>query len=386
MAAPTVMTDVKPDAQTADRRAPLRRVGPGLERPVPSVTKRARSSVPRWVASVLRVPLAGKLAGANAIIVVAATAAALAVHGTGAGDPRVLAILGLALGGSLIVNVTLVIIALRPLGHLEATAARIWQGDFDARVPTSLLADAHVARIGGTLNVLLDGLTSDRARMRRLAAEVISAGDRERAHIARELHDSAAQSLAAIVYQLSAVERDIAGHGPNDDEFPERLAQIKEIATSVLEEVRLLAHTVHPRVLDDLGLPAALRRLGREVQAATTATIAIAADESAADVPATLASVLYRVAQEAITNAVRHAAPATIEVRLSTTLFDVTLEVVDDGRGFDVDEAERRRPGMGLFTMRERVSLVNGAFTLKSSPGRGTKVTVTLSLDQRGTP
>jgi len=371
--------------QTPDRRAPVRRLGPALERPVPSVPKRPRSDVPRWVARVLRVPLAGKLAGANAIIVIAAMAAALAVQGGGAGDSRVLLILGLALGGSLVVNVTLVIIALRPLGDLEETAARIWQGDFDARVPTSILADAHVARIGGTLNVLLDGLTSDRARMRRLAAEVISAGDRERAHIARELHDSAAQSLVALVYQLSAAERDVAAHAPGDAELAERLGNIKTMATSVLEEVRMLAHTVHPRVLDDLGLPAALRRLGREVEATARATVMISADESAANVPPTLASVLYRVAQEAITNAIRHASPSTVEVRLTTTPTDVTLEIVDDGGGFDVEEAERRRPGMGLFTMRERVSLVNGAFAIDSRPGRGTNVTVRLSLDQRGT-
>lgn len=373
------------NVQTPELRAPVRRLGPALERPAPSVPKRTRSGVPRWVARVLRVPLAGKLAGANAIIVVAATAAAFAVQGGGAGDSRVLLILGLALGGSLVVNVTLVIIALRPLGDLELTAARIWQGDFDARVPTSILADAHVARIGGTLNVLLDGLTSDRARMRRLAAEVISAGDRERAHIARELHDSAAQSLVALVYQLSAAERDLAAHAPHVPDLAERLGTIKTMATSVLEEVRMLAHTVHPRVLDDLGLPAALRRLGREVEATTPASVMISADESAANVAPTLASVLYRVAQEAITNAVRHAVPSTVEVRLTTTPSDVTLEIVDDGRGFDVEEAERRRPGMGLFTMRERVSLVNGAFAIDSRPGRGTKVTVRLSLDQRGT-
>lgn len=340
--------------------------------------------MPRWVEGVLRVPLAGKLAGANAIIVLAATAAALAVHGGAAADARVLLILGLALGGSLVVNLTLVIIALRPLGDLETTAARIWQGDLDARVPTSLLADAHVARIGGTLNVLLDGLTSDRARMRRLAAEVISAGDRERAHIARELHDSAAQTLAALVYQLSAAERDVTDHVPGDVELAERLAQIKEMASSVLEEVRMLAHTVHPRVLDDLGLPSALRRLGREIQATSRATITIEADENAAHVPAPLASVLYRVAQEAMNNAVRHAAPTNVEVRLTKSASEVTLEVDDDGRGFDVEEAERRRPGMGLFTMSERVSLVNGVFAIDSRPGRGTKITVTLSLDQRG--
>jgi signal transduction histidine kinase len=293
-------------------------------------------------------------------------------------------ILGLALGGSLIVNVTLVVIALRPLGDLEATAARIWQGDFDARVPTSLLADAHVARIGGTLNVLLDGLTSDRARMRRLAAEVISAGDRERAHIARELHDSAAQSLAALVYQLSAAERELAEGESESAEMAERLGGIKELATAVLEEVRLLAHTVHPRVLDDLGLPAALRRLGREVGASTRVRVNISAPEEASAVPPTLASVLYRIAQEAINNAVRHAAPTDVDVRLVVNATHAMLEVSDNGRGFDVGEAERRRPGMGLFTMHERVSLVNGAFAIDSKPGRGTKVLATLPLDQRG--
>jgi signal transduction histidine kinase len=329
-------------------------------------------------------PLAGKLVGANAIIVLAATGATLAARAGGAGDGRVLLVLGLALGGSLIVNVTLVVIALRPLGDLEATAARIWQGDFDARVPTSLLADAHVARIGRTLNVLLDGLTSDRARMRRLAAEVISAGDRERAHIARELHDSAAQSLAALVYQLSAAEREVANGECDDADMAERLGGIKELATSVLEEVRLLAHTVHPRVLDDLGLPAALRRLGREVEASTRARVNIVAGDEARAVPPTLASVFYRIAQEAINNAVRHAAPTDVDVRLVIGATHATLEVTDNGRGFDVEEAERRRPGMGLFTMHERVSLVNGAFAIDSKPGRGTKVLVTLPLDQRG--
>ena len=380
-----MIAQVDPHVHTADRSAPLRRVAPGLERPAATSKARARPNVPRWVESILRVPLAGKLAGANALIVIAATAAAFSVHGVDTNHVQVLLILGLALGGSLIVNVTLVIIALRPLSDLEATAARIWQGDFEARVPTSVLADAHVARIGHTLNVLLDGLTSDRARMRRLAAEVISAGDRERAHIARELHDSAAQSLAALVYQLSAAERDMAAHAPGDRELAERLGHIKEMAMAVLEEVRLLSHTVHPRVLDDLGLPAALRRLGREMQPSTRATISVAVDDAAAEVPPTLASVLYRVAQEAITNAVRHAAPSTVEVRLVATSSEVVLEVVDDGRGFDVGEAERRRPGMGLFTMRERVSLVNGNFSIDSRPGRGTKVTAALLLDQRGT-
>ena len=363
-----------------------------LERGAPGGRAAARPGgrAPRWVERVLRVPLVGKLVGANAIIVLAATVAAFAVHGGSAGDPRVLLILGLALGGSLLVNVTLVVIALRPLGDLEMTATRVWRGDLEARVPASLLADARIGRIGRTLNVLLDGLTSDRARMRRLAAEVISAGDRERAHIARELHDSAAQSLAALVYQLSAAERDAAaceGALPDDGQvaLAERLGEIRVMASSVLEEVRLLAHTVHPRVLDDLGLPAALRKLAREVQASTKTRVTITAADEARSVPAPLASVLYRVAQEAVNNAVRHAAPPDVDVRLSLAASQVTLEITDNGRGFDVEDAERRRPGMGLFTMRERVALVNGQFVIESRPGHGTRILVTLPLEQRGT-
>lgn len=345
---------------------------------------------PRWLERALRFPLAGKLVGATMIIVLAATAATFVVHGGGAADSQVLLIFAVALGGSLLVNLALISIALRPLNDLQTTATRVWKGDLDARVPPSRLADSRLARIGGTFNLLLDGLTSDRARMRRLAAEVINAGDRERAHIARELHDSAAQSLAALVYQLSAAEREAAaceaaGRATGEASLAERLSGIKDMASSVLEEVRLLAHTVHPRVLDDLGLPAALRKLAREVQASSGTQLVVTAADEARAIPAPLASVLYRVAQEAVNNAVRHGAPLDVDLRLSLGASDVTLEVTDNGRGFDVAEAEKRRPGMGLFTMRERVALVNGEFVIESRPRHGTRILVRLPLDQRGT-
>jgi signal transduction histidine kinase len=102
-------------------------------------------------------------------------------------------------------------------------------------------------------------------------------------------------------------------------------------------------------------------------------------------VPPLLASVLYRIAQEGIRNAVRHADPSAVDVRLSLDATSVTLEIIDDGRGFDVDEAEQRRPGMGLFTMRERATLVNGSFVVTSRQGQGTTIRATLPLDQRGT-
>jgi signal transduction histidine kinase len=338
----------------------------------------ATSRPPRWLAALLRIPLAGKIAGANIVVVAAAGTAALAVHATGTDDRRMLLILGLALAGSLAVNLALVVAALRPLRELEATAARVWRGDLDARVQSSSVADRDVARVGRTLNGLLDGLTADRARMRDLATQVIEAGDRERAHIARELHDSTAQQLTALVLQLAAAAR-----ASRDPELAGRLDTIKELAASMMEEVRLLSHTIHPRVLDDLGLAPALENLAHEASGRGPAVVEVVAGRGGDDVPPPAASVLYRVAQESVSNALRHGAPRRVTLRLDVTAHAATLEVADDGCGFDVAGAERRRPGMGLFSMRERVALVEGRFDVASRPSGGTRVTAMVPLGAR---
>ena len=328
--------------------------------------------------ALLRVPLAGKLAGANALIVLTALGAATLLRdASDAGADRpVLVLLAAALGAGLVVNVALVMLALRPLRDLEQTAERIWRGDLDARVPASLLADSDIARIGSALNVLLDVLTSDRARMRRLAAEVIRAGDRERASIARELHDSTAQTLAALLLHISAVVRD-----SSDPELSSRLSIVKTAASEALEEVRNLAHVVHPRVLDDLGLVAALRNLARHIEQTSGISVVVEDGAPAQPISPAAAAVLYRVAQDAVANAVRHANASVIVVGLSASNGAAVLTVTDDGHGFEVGDVERTLHGMGLFTMRERVSLADGRFELTSAPGAGTRVLAEVPFD-----
>ena len=213
--------------------------------------------LPRWVVAFLRVPLIGKIAGANALIVAAAVA--VTVIGDMIGHPELWLVLLIALGLGLAVNAILVYIALRPLKELEQTARRVWSGELDARVPASMVADAGIQRVGNTINILLDGLNADRTRLRALANQVIQAGDRERASLARELHDSTAQTLAALLLELSV----LAGENM-DPRLEQRITRVRSIVTDVLDEVRMLAHTVHPRVLDDLGLAAALQLLARE--------------------------------------------------------------------------------------------------------------------------
>jgi signal transduction histidine kinase len=251
----------------------------------------------------------------------------------------------------------------------------VWRGDFAARVRRSPVADRDIARVGRTINLLLDGLTADRARLRLLASQIIDAQDAERARIARELHDSTAQTLAALVFQLSALQRASA-----DPAAAERLDLVHTMATGVLEEVRTLSHTVHPRVLDDLGLVAALEYLARQAREDGTLEVGVASDVRAGEIPRPVAAVLYRVAQEALANVRRHSGASSVRISLTATPAAVTLEIVDDGVGFDVADAEARRPGMGLFSMRERVGLVDGAMAIDSAIGRGTRVTATVPL------
>jgi signal transduction histidine kinase len=338
-------------------------------------TPARRQPVLRAIAErALQVPLLGKLAGANLVIVAAALLVVVAERRSMLPGNAVV-ILGVALALSLVVNLGLVYVALRPLSDLEAAARRVSAGDTGARVATSILADRDMARVGTTLNALLDRVTEDRARVRRLAAQVLSVQDEERARVARELHDSTAQILAAIMLQLGVAARESSSPA-----LDERIATLRELAAEALEEVRSLSHTMHPRVLDDLGLAAALEWIARQTSDQESFDVEVVAEDGYPPIPAPLASVLYRVAQEALRNAARHASASRVEIFLRREPGRATLEVADDGRGFDVRRAEERRPGMGMFSMRERVGLVNGNLRVESAPGRGTRVVASVPL------
>lgn len=336
---------------------------------------------PAWARAILRVSLGTKLAGANALVVAVAALAALWAYRDGAREAELLGFVLATLVASLAINLTLVRVALRPLRELEAVAERLGRGDSGARVPSSPLADRDVARVGDTLNALLERLVADRARMRDLATQAIRAGEEEQARIARELHDSTAQTLTALVLQAGAASRDDSA-----DALAGRLRMVRELAAEALDEVRTLSHTIHPRVLDDLGLVAALESLARRARDGDGVTATVHARVSGERVPRPIASVLYRVAQEALGNATRHGGARSVRITLTARAGRTELEVADDGRGFDVAEARRRGAarargaGGGLFTMEERVALVDGVLDIRSAPGLGTQVHASVPL------
>ena len=330
-----------------------------------------------WVHRMLRVPLAYKLTGANLLIVLAAWAAYAAYHDAAA-DWRMLAVMTIALAAGLAVNLLLVSIALRPIRDLEETATRVWAGDLETRVPRSAVADAELAQVGGMLNILLTALSEDRARVRTLAQEVVRSGDRERSRVGKELHDSIAQSLAALRYQLIAIEREA-----QDPDLTEKVRAVRHSAGEVLEQVRLLSLTIHPQILDDLGLVAALRQMARTTAngAAIVVSVTPEVESQLRDLPSDVAVAVYRVARESVANALRHGAPAKIDIRVGLAREELVMHVEDDGKGFDPENAEKDGQAMGLFQIRERIALLNGKVEIVSGPQQGTDVRVRVPVN-----
>ncbi|HMA01604.1 MAG TPA: histidine kinase [Gemmatimonadaceae bacterium] len=194
--------------------------------------------------SFLAAPLWVKLIGANALIVVVAAWAL--THAAHHGDEyrRLVEFFFGALFATMAFNVALVVIALRPLRALENAAAEVWRGNTAARVPDSLLADRDMARVGHTINLLVGALVQEGARARELAALVISQAESDHARISHELHESAAQRLAAQVMQISAIAR-----STTEAHTKVQLEELREVTAETLEQVRLLVRTMNAPVV-----------------------------------------------------------------------------------------------------------------------------------------
>jgi two-component system sensor histidine kinase UhpB len=203
------------------------------------------------------------------------------------------------------------------------------------------------------------------AERRRAGSAALQAQEEERARVARDLHDEVNQSLTGLLLRLEAA-REAAPPG-----LEAELAETKALANQAMRELLSLARQLRPTALDDLGLKAAtagqVEQLARgEIEAEFSAE----GDFSSLDDDAQL--VVYRVAQEAISNAARHSGAAHVAVRLRRSDDGgVELTVNDDGRGFAFDESEG---GLGIGGMRERALLIGGELTIESRPGHGTTV------------
>jgi signal transduction histidine kinase len=341
----------------------------------PRIPGVAALRVPSWVRATLGVPLDIKLLGANLIIL---GIAGLALFGPVHLHPGRLTdvyvvVAALIVGAT--VNFALVKVALRPITDLERVAKRVSEGRLSERVPVSLVADRELTRLSSTVNEMLDSLAAGRDRMRKLGAEVVYAEERERAQVARELHDSVGQTLAAASFQIAAAAHEIGSHPA-----AAKLATVRELLRTSLEEIRNISRSLHPRVTTDLGLPSALEALGDATRQRSLVDVRVNVDISGVVIPPPLSATLYRVAQEALRNVERHADAGHATVSLRARPGYVELEVSDDGRGFE-GPLEKRRNDSGFSKMRERLSLAGGQLHIDTGADRGTRVKAWVGMD-----
>jgi len=214
-------------------------------------------------------------------------------------------------------------------------------------------------------------LEATHTRLRELNRELITAREEEGSRIARELHDDVGQRLALVMIGLSRLRR---GH-------PEA-GRLQEQTSAIAHSLRQISHQLHPAALVHVGLAAALKLKCEEVRQATGLVVRLVPEGDTSALPPEVALCLYRVAQEALTNVVRHAEARRVDLALRHPGAGPVLEVTDDGRGLGATAADGAGPGLGLRSASERVAAVGGTLTVADAPGGGTTVRVTIPLGE----
>jgi two-component system sensor histidine kinase UhpB len=272
-----------------------------------------------------------------------------------------------ALGGGLVamlvLNLALLRRTFRPLGRLTSVMRAIDPLRPGERATVDE-ADPEVAELTAAFNDMLGRLERER---RESARRALAAQEGERRRIARELHDEVGQALTAVILQLDRAGRGAGSNG---------VAEARETVRASLEEVRGIARRLRPEALDDLGLRSALAALTNDTTRRTGLLVKRRIPAALPRLDPDEELVVYRVAQEALTNVVRHAATRSAQLVLDVRDGRVELEVRDSGAGFEAGVAPE---SAGLLGMRERALLIGAELEVRSAVGDGTSVRLRLA-------
>jgi two-component system sensor histidine kinase UhpB len=305
------------------------------------------------------------------LVVVAVVTAVIAANAdTELLDPQSAIVLGLAVALTIVFNVLLIQRRFQPLEQLVDQMERA-----DLSRPGANLSDGdepegpeEVRRLHQAFSRMLERLEAER---RRTSSAALTAQERERTRVARDLHDEVNQSLTGLLLRLEAAREKAP------PELAAELAEIRALANQAMKELLDLARQLRPTALDDLGLGPALAGNVRQLSRQGALDASFEAEGDLGGLPEDAQLVVYRVAQEALTNAVRHADAEHVQVELRRVGDSVALSVRDNGRGFSFDETGR---GLGIGGMRERALLVGGEFQIESRPGVGTRVRLSVPI------
>lgn len=323
----------------------------------------------------LRVPLIYKLLLANSAIVTVGAVVGTSItvwhvrtYPKDVHYELIALFVGVGLVVSFVVNNWVLKQALLPLDRLQTAVDAVRHGVANVRVEPGLTSDDRFDRLAETFTQMIERLEENAQRLQQLSRQILQAQEEERRRLARELHDEAAQALTSLLVHLRLLER---AHTP--EEAQQRVQELRLLTAQALEEVRRVALDLRPTILDDLGLGPALAWRVDEFNklAGMHASITIHGLEQR--LPREIELVFYRIGQEALSNVVRHAHAQEVVVTLQRVNGQVTLEIRDDGQGFDPATVHGDNgQGFGLMGMAERLAMIDGHLRIESAPGRGT--------------
>ena len=214
-----------------------------------------------------------------------------------------------------------------------------------------------------------------REALEKVSGQLIAAQEKERTHLARELHDDICQRLALLSTRIEKVTQDWpSGQTPVGDQ----LKQIWQQCSTLTTDVQALSHELHPTILDNLGLVTAAMSFCREISEHSGAVVEFTSTNMPTSLPREVSLSLFRVIQEALHNSVKYSKAKRFEVHLRGMPGEVELEVSDTGVGFDA--ANLKSKGLGMVSMQERINFVRGRFSVQSRVGEGTKIIVSVPL------
>lgn len=229
---------------------------------------------------------------------------------------------------------------------------------------------------------LSEDLADREERIRELASNMFEVEERERRRISRELHDEAGQLLLYLRMQLDMIERSL----PHDrSDLRVRLGEARDVMDRTVVELRRVISDLSPAVLEQLGLGAAVRQLVNRLRQLDGIEVRLHLPRLGR-LPKKTELIVYRLVQECCSNIARHSAASHINISLTIAERILRVRVEDDGVGFRVEQALRKRGSFGLAGMRERVALAGGTFEVESSPGHGVRISITLPVGERREP
>ncbi len=246
---------------------------------------------------------------------------------------------------------------------------------------------ARAEALAGKISVVLDYLTvdfqhvsaalEDAKEKQEFGLKIIEAQEEERRRLSREIHDGPAQMLANVMLRSDLVERTFRKYGV--EEAKKEMKSVRSMVRSALYEVRRIIYDLRPMALDDLGLVPTLKKYLATVEEYNSLEISFASIGKERRLESKYEVALFRLIQEAVQNAVKHAESSQIQVKMEMKPTQTMIIVKDDGKGFD--PTEKKDKSFGLVGMRERVDMLDGELTIDSSPGEGTIVTIQIPIN-----